>query len=103
MIPRVPTHIPGLDVILQGGMLRGGIYLVSGLPGVGKTILGNQMAFQHVAAGGRAVYVTLLAETHARMIGHLRGLGFFDQTVVAEDLYYISGYGVLQDEGLTGL
>ena len=66
-LSRVPTGIAGLDTILNGGFLRGGIYFISGQPGTGKTILSNQMAFNHVASGGRAVFVSILSETHARM------------------------------------
>src|SRR5689334_1442532 len=102
-LERVPTGIPGLDVILRGGFFRGGIYLILGSPGTGKTILGNQMSFHHVAQGGRVAYVTLLAETHARMLSHIRSLSFFDPAPVADSLYYVSGYRVLQDAGLQGL
>ncbi len=59
---RLPTGIAGLDVILNGGLLAGGIYLVLGSPGTGKTILGNQLCFNQVAAGGQAVFITLLSE-----------------------------------------
>ena len=101
--PLVPTGVAGLDLVLRGGLPQGGIYLVAGQPGAGKTILGNQMAFHHVQTGGRAVFVTLLAETQARMLSHMRGLAFFDATVVADSLYYISGYKALEDGGLHGL
>lgn len=102
-LARVPSGVPGLDLILRGGLFQGGIYLVMGPPGAGKTILGNQMCFQHVAAGGRALYVTLLAETHARMLTHLRSLAFFDPAPVGEALYYISAYGVSDPDALGAL
>ncbi len=100
---RVLTGIPGLDIALGGGLLRGGLYLVEGQPGAGKTILGNQLAFAHVAAGGRAVYVTLLTEAHSRMIGHLRPLAFYDEAVVGDGLVYLSGMGPLDEGGLPAL
>ena len=34
-ISRVPTGIPGLDTILVGGVLQGGVYIVQGTPGTG--------------------------------------------------------------------
>lgn len=37
--PRVLTGIDGLDLILEGGLPRGGIYLVEGQPGSAKTTL----------------------------------------------------------------
>ena len=49
--PRLRTRIRGLDRLLDGGLLAGDAYLVSGGPGTGKTTLGNQLAFQHAAAG----------------------------------------------------
>jgi circadian clock protein KaiC len=101
--PRVPTNLPGLDVILEGGLPRGGIYLVEGLPGAGKTILGNQICFKHVAAGGRALFLTLLTEPHARMLGFMRPLTFYDDAAVGGDLHYLSGLQVLENDGLTGL
>ena len=76
-LERVPTGIPGLDTVLRGGFLRACIYIVRGEPGTGKTIFGNQFCFNHVAAGHRAVYVTLLAETHDRMMLHMQTMSFF--------------------------
>jgi circadian clock protein KaiC len=102
-IERFPSGVPGLDVILGGGFLRKSTYIIMGPPGTGKTILGNQICFHHVATGGRALYVTLLAESHARMVAHLRSLRFFDPAPVAGALKYISGYRQLEEHGLEGL
>jgi circadian clock protein KaiC len=100
---RQPTGIEGLDTITRGGLFRGGIYIVSGPPGVGKTILGNQACFHHVAAGHRALYVTLLAETHAQMLAYMQGLSFYDHARVGGPLRYLSAYQVIEQEGLDGL
>src|ERR1700748_1911253 len=100
---RMPTGIAGLDVILNGGFLRGGIYIVQGPPGAGKTILGNQVCYDHVAAGGRALYVTLRAGTHDRMLMHMGGMRFFQPEAIAKSLEYISAFRILEEEGLKGL
>lgn len=102
-LERVASGIPGLDVILCGGFLRGGLYIVQGAPGTGKTTLGNQMCFHHVASGGRALYVTLLAEYHARMMQHLSVMSFFDGSKTPDQLTYLNGLGVLETDGLKGL
>ncbi|ACA19498.1 Non-specific serine/threonine protein kinase [Methylobacterium sp. 4-46] len=103
-LERVPTGIAGLDEILGGGLFEGGVYIVQGTPGSGKTILANQVCFTHAAAGGRrALYVTLLAESHARMLGHIAPLGFFDSGAIPDRLTYLSAFRTLQDEGLSGL
>ena len=49
---RRPTGIPGLDRILEGGLLVSGVYIVQGPPGAGKTILANQACFHHASTGG---------------------------------------------------
>ncbi len=100
---RHPTGIPGLDLILEGGLLASGVYIVQGPPGAGKTILANQACFHHAANGGRALYVTLLAESHSRMFGHLRRMAFFDERAIPDRVYYIGGYSALESEGLDAL
>jgi circadian clock protein KaiC len=100
--PRVPTGIAGLDEILRGGIFQSGIYIVRGVPGVGKTILGNQMAFNHVRAGGRAVYATLLSESHGRLLAFLQKMAFFDGRAVGTSLHYLNGYSAIETEGLPG-
>jgi circadian clock protein KaiC len=102
-LARMPTGIAGLDIILNGGFLRGGIYIIQGPPGAGKTILGNQVCYDHVAAGGKALYVTLLAENHERMLMHMGELQFFDRDEIARSLEYISAFRILEEEGLKGL
>lgn len=102
-LDRLHSGIPGLDTILSGGFFRSGVYIVQGLPGCGKTILANQLCFAHVRAGGTAVYATLLAESHTRMLQHIGGMSFFDETAMPEKLSYISAFQALQAEGLKGL
>ncbi len=101
---RVRSHIPGLDVILRGGLFRGGVMMLMGRPGAGKTILGNQFAFNHARhTGGRVVYVTLLTESHARLLSALESLAFFDPAVLANEITYVSGFQAYEDGKLPGL
>ena len=102
-MPRLPSGIAGLDTILKGGFLKNGVYIVQGTPGAGKTTLGNQIVFSHAAKGGRALYVTLLAETHARMLLHLQSMKFFDPSRIPDAITYISGFQALEEDGLKGL
>ncbi|HET9450518.1 MAG TPA: ATPase domain-containing protein, partial [Aggregicoccus sp.] len=102
-LERVTTGVPGLDTVLHGGLIRGGIYIVAGTPGAGKTILANQVCSHHVQQGGRAVYLTLLTETHGRMLANLRTLSFFDVARVGESLNYVSAHRELEQQGLSGL
>ncbi len=102
-IPRVPSGVPGMDVVLRGGFLRGGLYIIRGAPGAGKTVFANQICYHHAAQGQRALYVTLLAESHARMMLHLGALTFYDPAMVPDRVYYASGFSALEKEGLKGL
>ncbi len=102
---RLETGIKGLDTILGGGVLRGGIYIVRGDPGAGKTILTNQICFNYIAGSTdrRCLFVTLLAESHARMIANLRTLSFFDEARIPDAVTYLSALGELRDGGLKAL
>ena len=101
--PRVPTGIPGLDAILGGGLFKAGVYIVMGRPGTGKTVFGNQVGFHHVASAGRVVYVTLLSETHGRLLAFLQNMSFFNGDVVGSEIAYLNGYTDTERDGLAGL
>jgi circadian clock protein KaiC len=98
-LERIPTGIAGLDAIVLGGLFNGALYIVEGAPGSGKTILGSQIAFQHVAKGGRTLFVTLAAEPVPRM---LQNLSFFDEGVIPGQLRYLSGAATI-DGGAGGI
>src|SRR6516165_9006079 len=104
-IKRVPSYVPGLDTILCGGFLSGGVYLIQGLAGAGKTVLASQIIYSHAAQGERALYVTVLGENHGRMMAHLRPMRFFDESLVPDRVTYISAYQALDEDegGLKGL
>jgi circadian clock protein KaiC len=100
LLERVSTGVPGLDPILEGGLLKGGVYVIQGTPGSGKTILGNQACFHHARQGGSAVYATLLAESHARMVAHMHRMSFFDAAQIPDHVFYISVFKELEASGL---
>jgi circadian clock protein KaiC len=102
-VQRVASGSAGLDIVLNGGWMHGGTYMVTGSPGTGKTILGNQLCFSHVASGGRAVFITLLSESHGRMMTHLGQMSFFQRDIIGQSLHYMSGYATLKAGGLEGL
>ncbi len=100
---RLTTGTPGLDVILHGGIIPGAVYIVQGSPGAGKTILANQMCFHQAANGAKCLYLTVLAESHDRMLEHLNGLAYFDKEQVPDGIYYESAFGTLENDGLEGI
>ena len=52
------TQISELDRVLGGGLVRGGVVLVAGEPGVGKSTLLLDVAAERARAGGRSLYVS---------------------------------------------
>jgi circadian clock protein KaiC len=102
-IERVQSLVPGLDAVLCGGFLRGGLYMVQGPPGTGKTVLASQIIYSRAVEGNRALFITVLGESHGRMMMHLRPMRFFDPSVIPEQIAYISAYAALEEEGLKGL
>ena len=62
-IERVPTGVPGLDELIEGGLPRGRVTLITGAAGSGKTTLGMQ--FLHSGCTSfeeNGVFVTLEEE-----------------------------------------
>ena len=99
-LERIESGIPRLDYILKGGFVKGGMYTLLGPPGCGKTIMGNQLCFNHVnTSEGNCVYISLLVESHTKMLRHLASLKFFEPQHIPERLYYISGYSALREGG----
>ena len=102
-LPRVETGIIGLDSVLDGGLVSGATCLVLGPPGSGKTTLGNQVAFHHAQGGGHVLFVTVLAESHERMLRRLSTFEFFDRALIGTHLHYLNLLDTLDEEGLDGL
>lgn len=100
---RLPSGIAGLDEVMHGGFARSGVHLLMGPPGAGKTILSNQICFHHLSNGGKALYLTLIAETHASMLAHLGSFSFFQPELIGEELLFFSGYTELDQRGPAGL
>ncbi|RLI80625.1 hypothetical protein DRP05_00330 [Archaeoglobales archaeon] len=55
---KTTTGIPGLDIILKGGLEKGTTHLVKGGPGSGKTIFGLQFLIEGLRRGEKCVYIT---------------------------------------------
>jgi circadian clock protein KaiC len=92
--------IPGLDVVLGGGLPENRVYLIEGMPGTGKTTLALQFLREGVARGETTLYITL-AETRSELqavaASHgwdLRGIDVFELAPPDEILNPESTYTV---------
>ena len=103
MQPLLKTYVPGLDVVLGGGLPAGHLYLVQGLAGRGKTTMACQIGFNHARLGKKVVVMTLLGESHAKMINHFANFSFFDDALVGKEILFFSAYASLVKGGLRDL
>ncbi|MEX1099934.1 MAG: RAD55 family ATPase, partial [Bacteriovoracaceae bacterium] len=86
----ISTGSDNLDLILNGGLPRRGSYLLRGAPGTGKTVLSNQMAFNHAKNGEKVLYLSGLAENNDTYIYHLSSFSFFQAEDLNKNIFYYS-------------
>ncbi len=99
-LKRLESGIKGFDALLKGGLVAGASYIIQGRPGSGKTILANQLGFNHVRQNGRVLFATLLAEPHDRLFHFLSTLSFFDRQAVGQSIQFVSAFDTLESDGL---
>ncbi len=78
MIARLPTHVPGLDTVLHGGLPLNSTVLISGAPGTGKTTLVNQILFHNASAEMPALFISTVSEPQPRLLQYIQQYRFFD-------------------------
>ena len=86
---RLATGVPGLDVVLGGGLEPGSVTMLAGAPGTGKTILAQQICFANATTDHRAVYYTTLSEPHSKLVRHLQPFSFFAPEKLGPEVEYI--------------
>jgi DNA repair protein RadA/Sms len=78
-VPRIGTSMPQFDRVLGGGIVAGGVTLIAGEPGVGKSTLLLQIAHR-LAPRGKVLYVS--GEESPRQIAlRARRLGTFHEGI----------------------
>ena len=97
------TCVGGLDLVLGGGLPSGSLYLIQGLAGSGKTTLACQIGFNHARQGKKVLVLTLLGESHAKMLSHFSNFSFFDDALVGKEIVFFSAYASLVKGALRDL
>jgi circadian clock protein KaiC len=88
-VNRIATDVPGLDLVLNGGLEPGAVVVLAGAPGTGKTILAQQMCFASATPERKCVYYTTMSEPHTKLVRHLRPFTFFDPQALGARVEHI--------------
>src|SRR5918992_2319525 len=72
---RIPTGIPELDILIEGGLRAGKTYLVVGEPGTGKTVFGLRFLVSGLLEKEKGLYVAI-DEKPADVIEQAASLGW---------------------------
>jgi circadian clock protein KaiC len=89
-IVRLATGVPGLDVILGGGVPEFSFNLIVGAPGCGKTTLAHQLMFAMASPERPALFFTVLGESPLKMLRYQQQFSFFDPDKVNESIRFVS-------------
>jgi circadian clock protein KaiC len=84
------TGVPGLDVLLGGGLTEYSFTLIAGAPGSGKTTLAHQIMFALAGPERRALFFTVLGEPPLKMLRYQQQFAFFDMAKVGPCIRYVN-------------
>jgi circadian clock protein KaiC len=84
------TGVPGLDVLLGGGLSEFSFNLIAGAPGSGKTTLAHQIMFSLANPNRRALFFTVLGEPPLKMLRYQQQYSFFDPDKVGSSIRYVN-------------
>jgi len=98
---RVPTGIPGLDSLAEGGFFKGNIVLLAGGTGSGKTVFSTQFTYNGATLyGEKGVYTTLEEGANSLRRNALR-FGFNLEKLEHEGKVKVVDLEALKGDGLS--
>ena len=89
-IDKLATGVPGLDVVLGGGLPEFGFNIIAGAPGSGKTTLAHQIVFANATSERPALYFTVLGEPALKMLRYQQQFEFFDAAKLSGAVRFIN-------------
>ena len=87
---KLSTGVPGLDILLGGGLSEFSFNLIAGAPGSGKTTLAHQIMFALASPERRALFFTVLGEPPLKMLRYQQQFSFFDMNKVGPCIRYVN-------------
>jgi circadian clock protein KaiC len=87
---RLATGVPGLDMVLGGGLPEFSFNIIAGAPGSGKTTLAHQIVFANASEERPALYFTVLGEPALKMLRYQQQFQFFDPAQLPGAIRFIN-------------
>ncbi|PWF54996.1 ATPase domain-containing protein [Massilia glaciei] len=84
------TGVPGLDILLGGGLGEFSFNVIAGAPGSGKTTLAHQIMFSLASEQKKALFFTVLGEPPLKMLRYQQQYTFFDIDKVDTCIRYVN-------------
>ncbi len=98
VIGRLKTGVPGLDLLLGGGLAEFSFNIIAGAPGCGKTTLAHQIMFALATPERRALFFTVLGEPPLKMLRYQQQYNFFDTDKIGDTIRFVN----LAEEAASG-
>ena len=86
---RIPSGIPGLDEMIEGGFPFPSVVLVSGTAGTGKTTFALKFLCEGAANGEKGLYITTLSEPTQWMLRFASQFDFMEQDYFGREIEYM--------------
>lgn len=98
--PRVPTAIPGLDPLVQGGLQRGDFVLLSGGVGAGKTTFSCQFAYNGAVFMNEPAVFATFEEDSESLKRNMLNFGMNLDELEKENKIKVLDLEILEGQGL---
>lgn len=98
IIECIATNVPGLDVLLGGGLPESSFNIIAGTPGSGKTTLAHQIMFSLAEPDYKALFFTVMGEPALKMLRYQQQFSFFDAEKINKSIRFVN----LADDLLKG-
>jgi len=88
VFPRMPSGIPGLDDMIEGGFPFPSVILVAGNPGAGKTTLAQKFLFAGAEKGEQGLFFTTLSEPTQWMLRYAAQFDFVKPEYYGKEIVF---------------
>ncbi len=99
-IDQLATGVPGLDMVMGGGLSEFSFNIIAGAPGSGKTTLAHQIMFANATPERPALYFTVLGEPAIKMLRYQQQFEFFDLSKMNQSIRFINLSQTVLDNNL---